>query len=175
MKAKFSVVIPAYNCEKVIGDALNSVLGQTKAEYIGEIIVVNDGSKDNTQNIVEEYIKKNMTQPVIMLINKENAGVSAARNDGVKVSSYNWIAFLDSDDEWYPDKIERQTKIIDEIGEENIDCLGGSFNGDILSILGKKYSGLFKTKVSQICLKNFPQPSTAIIKKRVFDELGGFD
>lgn len=72
---------------------------------------------------------------------------------------------MDADDEWYPDKIERQYKIISKLGEKNIDSLGGSFNGDVLNILGKKYSGLFKAKVSQICLKNFPQPSTAIIKK----------
>lgn len=175
MKPKFSVVIPAYNCENVIIDALNSVLFQTKLEYIGEIIVVNDGSEDNTQTVIEKYASDKRNDMKIHIINKSNGGVSAARNIGVKRASYEWIAFLDSDDEWYPDKIERQAKIIQELGEEQVDCLGGSFNGDVLSILGKKYTGLILANVKQICLKNFPQPSTAVIKRNVFDSLNGFD
>lgn len=175
MKTRFSVVIPAYNCEAVIVDALDSILSQTKREYIGEIIVVNDGSKDNTKAVIEKYAASKKDEIDIYLINKENGGVSAARNDGVKKASFEWIAFLDSDDEWYPEKIERQAEIIETIGYDHIDCLGGSFNGDELSILGKKYVGLFRANIKQICLRNFPQPSTAIIKKSVFAELHGFD
>ena len=175
MKPKFSVVIPAYNCEDVITDALNSVLSQTKLNYIGEIIVVNDGSRDNTQAVLEKYVADKKDDMNIHIINKPNGGVSAARNDGVRIAKYEWIAFLDSDDEWYPEKIERQAKIIEKIGNDQIDCLGGSFNGDVLSILGRKYVGLFRANIKQICLKNFPQPSTAVIKKKVFDNLNGFD
>lgn len=175
MKTKFSVVIPAYNCESVIVDALDSILSQTKREYIGEIIVVNDGSKDNTKAVLEEYAASKKDEIKIYIINKENGGVSAARNDGVKKASFEWIAFLDSDDEWCPDKIERQAEIIEKIGCDQIDCLGGSFNGDEFSILGKKYVGFFQANIKQICIRNFPQPSTAIIKKKVFDSLNGFD
>ena len=125
--------------------------------------------------MVEGYIEDKVGTLPILVINKENGGVSSARNTGVKNASYEWIAFLDSDDEWLQNKMERQVKIIDQIGEDQIDCLGGSFQGDKLNILGKKYEGLFKAHVKQICIKNFPQPSTAIIKKSVFDELHGFD
>lgn len=72
-------------------------------------------------------------------------------------------------------KRERQAKIINKIGGEQIDCLGGSFDDDVLGILGKKHVGLFQTNIKQICLKNFPQPSTGVIKKDVFDRLKGFD
>lgn len=84
MKSKFSVVIPAYNCEKVIKDALDSVLSQTELNLIGEVIVVNDGSKDNTKYVVEKYIEKHSDKLFIKLINKPNGGVSTARNVGVR-------------------------------------------------------------------------------------------
>lgn len=174
MQIKFSVVIPAYNCETVISDALDSILSQTKLEYIGEIIIVNDGSTDNTRAVIEKYVA-DKEEIKIHIINKENGGVSAARNDGVNKAAFEWIAFLDSDDEWYPEKIERQVEIIEKIGYDQIDCLGGSFNGDVFCIFWKKYVGLFRANIKQICLRNFPQPSTVVIKKQVFDSLNGFD
>lgn len=173
MSLKFSVVIPAYNCEMVIVDALNSVCNQTENQYIGEIIVVNDGSSDHTLQKVKEY--KNQSNILIKIINQKNSGVSKSRNVGVENAKYDWIAFLDSDDEWYKDKIERQVQLIQDIGETNIDALGGSIDGDELRILTKKYKGTFKATINQICMKNFPQPSTAIVKRKVFRSIGGFD
>lgn len=173
MSLMFSVVIPVYNGESVIADALDSVCKQTAVQYIGEIIVVNDGSSDKTLNRVMEY-KKFSSVPII-IIDQKNNGVSTARNVGVKNAKNDWIAFLDSDDEWYLDKVERQVNLILSIGEANIDALGGSFEGDELKIFTKKYRGTFKANIVQICLKNFPQPSTAVIKRSVFNDIGGFD
>ncbi len=176
MTPNISVVIPAYNCEEFIIDALDSVYGQTGIDTIKEVIVVDDGSTDNTRYVVEDYEKKlPIGCPKLVLINKENGGVSSARNTGAKYATGTWLAFLDSDDEWFDSKIERQCEIIENIGEENIDCLGGSFLGDTLSILTKKYEGLFRANIKQICLKNFPQPSTAIVKTSIFHAIGGFD
>lgn len=176
MKNKISVIIPAYNSSLYICDALDSVYNQTALNLINEVIVINDGSTDDTLKKLEEYKKKlNNNLPELIIYDQENSGVSKSRNIGVSLSKSKWIAFLDSDDEWFENKIEYQCKVIDSVGEENIDCLGGSFENDYLKILLKKYTNLFKANIKQICIKNFPQPSTAMIKKDVFEEIGGFD
>ena len=103
---KISVIIPMYNAENTILTALNSIKNQTyKCEY--EVIVVNDGSLDNSKKIVEEYILEN-PQLTIILINQINGGVSKARNEGLKRAKGDYIALLDSDDEWLPQKVEKQ-------------------------------------------------------------------
>ncbi|MEG1685633.1 MAG: glycosyltransferase [Bacteroides sp.] len=88
-----SIVIPLYNKEKYIARAIHSIFSQTFCEF--EIVVVNDGSTDRSSSIVEE-----MNHPLIRLINQENRGVSAARNRGIEESNFEYIAFLDADDEW---------------------------------------------------------------------------
>ena len=101
-----SVVIPAYNAEKTIAATLQSVLNQTYPP--SEVIVVNDGSKDGTKERVLEFGDR------VRLINQENSGVSAARNFGVENSNSDWIAFLDSDDLWLPEKLECQVSLLEK-------------------------------------------------------------
>ncbi len=97
---KCSVVIPTHNRLEVLRRALNSISNQTLQPF--EVIVVDDGSTDNTcQSIQQEF-------PNVILLSQEQKGVSAARNKGISVSQGNWIAFLDSDDEWHLKKLERQ-------------------------------------------------------------------
>ena len=103
-----SVVIPAYNAEKTIIECINSVLNQTRIDLIEEIIIVDDGSKDQTANVVRE----NFDNKLIRIISKSNGGVSSARNTGIKSAKGKWIALLDSDDIWLPNKIEKQVKAI---------------------------------------------------------------
>jgi glycosyltransferase involved in cell wall biosynthesis len=95
-----SVVIPAYNCAAYIGRAIDSVLRQTRLPE--EIIVIDDGSSDNTAEVIVAYGDK------VKLIRQENAGASVARNAGIKAAKGNWIAFLDGDDEWLPNKLQLQ-------------------------------------------------------------------
>ena len=97
---KISVVIPAYNAEKTIGRAIESVLSQTRPA--DEVIVVDDGSTDVTAEVVRLYGDK------VVLIQQENAGASVARNTGINAAKGNWIAFLDGDDEWLPEKLQLQ-------------------------------------------------------------------
>ena len=99
---KISVVIPAYNSEETIARAINSVLAQTRPA--DEIIVIDDGSMDKTAQIVGSYGEK------VILIRQENAGVSVARNKGIEAATGDWIAFLDADDEWLPDKLKLQSE-----------------------------------------------------------------
>lgn len=102
-----SVIIPLYNRASTIERAINSVLIQ---KYIGEIIVVDDGSNDNGPAIVDSLSKKNNLIKLVMT--NSNMGASHARNIGIKIAKYELIAFLDSDDEWLPNKIEKQIYLL---------------------------------------------------------------
>ncbi len=97
-----SVVIPAFNNEKYIARAIGSVLAQTRPA--DEIIVVDDGSTDGTANEVRTF------GDTVRLIRQKNGGASAARNAGVLAAAGEWIAFLDADDEWLPNKLELQVE-----------------------------------------------------------------
>lgn len=94
---KVSVIIPTYNRAHCVGEAIESVLSQTFRDF--ELIVVDDGSTDNTQEVLSKY------GSAIRVIRQENSGVSAARNTGIKASRGEWVAFLDSDDLWEPEKL----------------------------------------------------------------------
>ena len=104
---KVSIIVPVYNCEKYIKECINSVINQTYKNL--EIIIVDDKSTDNSLSIINSFKDKRIK--VISL--KENSGVSIARNKGVEVSTGELICFLDSDDYWNKEKIEKQVKFID--------------------------------------------------------------
>ncbi len=94
---KVSIIIPVYNGAKFVKDAIESVLAQTYKDY--EIIVVNDGSTDNTEEVLRPYIDKGL----IRYFYQENKGVSAARNKGINEARGEYVAFLDADDVWLPE------------------------------------------------------------------------
>jgi len=103
-----SVIIPTYNRDEFVTKAVDSVLSQSYTSY--ELIVVDDGSTDNTREVLKPYMDR------ISYIYQENAGVSAARNAGIMAASGRWIAFLDSDDTWMPDKLARQIQCLGNQG-----------------------------------------------------------
>lgn len=103
-----SVVIPTYNRADLLGRALDSVLGQTFADY--EVLVIDDGSTDGTAAAAARYAERD--RRVQYLRQPENRGVSAARNRGLCEARGEFVAFLDSDDEWMPDKLERQLAVM---------------------------------------------------------------
>jgi len=103
-KTKFSVVIPTYNRVDRLENALKSVFAQTFSNY--EVIVVDDGSTDGTQKFLEKY-------PSVRAIYQINQGPAAARNTGIRAASGEFVVFLDSDDWWAPDKLERQARYLD--------------------------------------------------------------
>jgi glycosyltransferase involved in cell wall biosynthesis len=108
MEAKaitISVVIPAYNAADHIRGAIDSVLAQTR--QVDEIIVVDDGSTDATPDIAQSYGDK------VIYIHQQNASAGATRNAGIRAAKSEWIAFLDSDDEWVPEKIQLQAGLIE--------------------------------------------------------------
>ncbi|MGL6099159.1 MAG: glycosyltransferase family 2 protein [Fusobacteriaceae bacterium] len=168
-----SVVIPMYNSKDTIERALNSVVNQT---YNGnmEIIVINDGSKDNSLEIVENYKNKLIKSNIeFKIIDKKNGGVSTARNAGLKIASGKYIALLDSDDEWLKNKLKIQIEQLNENIE--IDFLGCERNQEKTKIFFKELKGLNKVKLNDLLIKMFPQTSTAIFKKEILKEVGYYD
>ena len=121
-----SVIIAAYNASETIVRCLDSVKKQTYPNI--EVVVVNDGSTDGTKVIVEDYIAKNVALNIV-LFNQINAGPSIARNNGIKYSTGKYIAFLDSDDEWFPEKVENQIECFLKYTEIDLVgcgyCIGG--------------------------------------------------
>lgn len=101
----FSVIIPAYNAEKFIMNSIQSVLNQTYEGF--ELIVVDDGSKDGTKGVIERF-----KDDRLRYVYQENAGVSAARNRGILESKYEFICFLDADDEWRPEHLSVMSGLI---------------------------------------------------------------
>ncbi|QXE90602.1 glycosyltransferase [Geomonas subterranea] len=105
----FSVVIPAYNSAPFIAKALDSVRAQTLTDY--EVVITNDGSKDETVQVIEEYARRHPDYPV-KLASQQNKGIGGARNNGIFRSTGRFIAFLDADDFWHPTKLERMAALL---------------------------------------------------------------
>ena len=103
-EALVSIVMPAYNCEDFIGIALDSVINQTYQNW--EVIVVDDCSTDNTAKLVQEYVKKDNRIKYHKL--DRNSGAAVARNKAVDLANGKYMAFLDSDDVWFPEKLTKQ-------------------------------------------------------------------
>ena len=165
---KISVIIPTFNRKHTLQRAIDSVLAQTFKPY--EIIIVDDGSKDGTK----EWLLQNY--PSVQYIHQPNNGVSSARNKGIQISQGSWIALLDSDDEWMPEKLEYQSRFI-EVNRDSSFCHTNEIwirNGVRVNQMKKhkKYGGDIFKHCLDICRIS---PSSSIIKKDVFEEVGAFD
>lgn len=110
LKPLVSVVTPVYNCEKTIGKTIESVINQTFSDF--EMIIVDDKSSDKTAKIVEDYQKKDKRIKYHPLSKK--SGASVARNTAIKKAQGRFVAFLDGDDLWYPEKLEKQIKFMQD-------------------------------------------------------------
>lgn len=173
METKFeiSVVIPMYNSEKSILYSLESIKNQSVQP--NEIIIVDDGSTDSSSMLVRNFTTQNPNLN-IRLIQKANGGVSSARNLGMKQAKSDWIALLDSDDEWYKNKLELQIEILRE--NNKIDFLGTSrANYKVERILWLKINRITKIPYKYLFLKFIFQPSTVIFKKKILSSVGYFD
>ena len=165
---KISVIIPTFNRKHTLQRAIDSVLAQTFKPY--EIIIVDDGSKDGTK----EWLLQNY--PSVQYIHQPNNGVSSARNKGIQISQGSWIALLDSDDEWMPEKLEYQSRFL-EMNRDSSFCHTNEIwirNGVRVNQMKKhkKYGGDIFKHCLDICRIS---PSSSIIKKDVFEEVGAFD
>ena len=168
---KVSVIIPTYNRAKYIAETIDSVLKQTFSDF--EIIVVNDGSTDNT----EETIKEQFEDKVIYLY-KPNGGPASARNMGISVAKGEYIAFLESDDLWFPEKLEIQTRFMDanpEIGLTGSRAL--MFKESAIGELEDQALLVHKDTPTLKCLlqDNRLLLLTVMVRKTCLDDIAGFD
>ncbi|MGQ6949513.1 glycosyltransferase family 2 protein [Vibrio cholerae] len=168
-----SIVVPVYNSSSSIIQCLLSIVNQESFNFKKEIVIVNDGSTDNSEELILDFIKVHKEQD-IKYIFKCNGGVSSARNIGVHSCKYDWIAFLDSDDVWLPNKLNKQFNVIFN-SKFNIDFLGSARNDEKLYLLGRKINYLHKATVFELLIKMFPQTSTAIVKRELLCKVGGYD
>ena len=175
-----SAIIPAYNADQFIAQAIQSVLDQTYRSY--EIIVVDDGSTDKTKAILREFNGQ------IRCINQENRGPSAARNAGINIAQGKYICFLDADDLWTPDKLEVQIDFLER--HPNIALVFSDHQdfkaGDVVSrsFLDDKMEMFGETLVTEVPIQsaflkliqeNFISTPTVMLRKTCFDEIGLFD
>jgi glycosyltransferase involved in cell wall biosynthesis len=168
MTQNINIIIPTYNRASLLKRAIDSVLEQTRSEF--ELIVVDDGSNDNTQELLKSYGSH------ITVLTQEHRGVSATRNLGIAHSTNDWIAFLDSDDEWKPHKLEHQLSYIQEhptckICQTEEDWIR---NGKGVNPKNKhqKPSGWIFEESLKLCLVS---PSSVMIHREVFETVGVFD
>ncbi len=165
-----SIVIPLYNKAHTIKRTLGSVLAQTFKDF--EVVIVNDGSTDNGVNVIHKFTNDKR----IKIIEQENQGVSVARNQGVFNSKYNYIAFLDGDDEWLPEYLEYMHKSILKYPKAGFICCAGIIKtGNIELIrLAKKY----ENQITEINFFENPHvflhTSATVVLKSEFNKAGGF-
>lgn len=168
-----SVVIPAYNASRTIGETLRSAAAQTHAEL--EILVVDDGSTDETPDIIRSHAAADGR---IRLLSQANAGVAAARNAGIAASAGEFIAPLDADDLWHPAKIERQLSVFREGG----DRLGLVYTWFALidrhsRVVQLRHEPRHQGDVLRaLAFHNFiGNGSSALVRRTAFDRTGGYD
>lgn len=164
----FSVIVPTYNREKIIKRAINSIVNQTFVNF--ELIIVDDGSTDETKRIVEAYEDER-----IKYVYKENGGQNSALNRGLEVAIGKYIAFCDSDDEWLPDKLLKtyeKFKADDEIGV--VYHLTGIRDNGLLELARNDVleGWIYKEVLAQGYLTS---PTFLTCKKECFDIIGKFD
>jgi len=178
LRIEISVVIPAYNAADTVCDSLDSVKNQTRTDCIREVIVVDDGSSDDTAARVEAWRRENEGLPFeVILFSQPNGGVSKARNAGVRKSKGNYIAFLDSDDVWDETKLEKQSRIMEDYPQ--IRMLGTGWKGRNRfpgrRIRNRKGYPLYGMSVRDELIKYWPPTSSVLVRKDDLEVVGGFD
>lgn len=166
-----TAIIPSYNCERFVTQAIDSALRQTYSPL--EVILVDDGSTDDTYKLLTPYLGS------IKYIKQKNQGLSSARNAGIQRARGEYIAFLDADDIWNENKIQKQisfiieNKIIDVVG-----CYGEFIDADgahITNFARPVYSSKIRFKNELISKNNFSGGSEVVLRSECFKKLGLFD
>lgn len=158
---RISVIIPVYNGEKYLGEAINSILGQSYKPF--EVIIIDDGSTDKTSEIATAYKKD------LIYFFQDNAGIAASRNLGVNMAKGNYISFLDADDLWIKEKLRIQKKQLE--ADPSIDIIFGAVKHFYSPDTDEKFKKSVKCPSE---LSSGLLPGTMLIKKRTFLSVGFF-
>ncbi len=170
-----SVIIPTYNRATALRRAVESVLRQR--DFVGEILIIDDGSDDNTKEVVEVLKANALPQDHdIRYYFSDNEGPSAARNKGMELSSHSFITFLDSDDHWAGDKLFKQMEMLRRNPEFSISHTQEKWLRRGQHLNQKKIHSPRHGYIFDHCLLLCAVGmSTVVMKKAIYEELGGFD
>lgn len=167
---KVSVIIPTYNREDYISETIQSVLDQTHKDF--EVIVIDDGSTDNTKEKLAPFLKN------IKLLEQNNSERAVARNNGIKNSSGKYIAFLDSDDIWTPNKLEKQIDILDSKKDIILaygQCERINEKGKKIKTAKRQREGYNGNVFEKLLYRNFVVSATSVIRRDYFEKTKGFE
>lgn len=175
---KVSVIITCYNEEEYVGEAIKSVINQTCYEAISEIIVVDDGSEDRSEEVIREWEDR---CDKLRYVYQENQGLPGARNTGIELSSGEFIALQDVDDLWLEDRLERQLSVVEEypdVGLVYSDVY--SFRNGEHGSRERGYCNRYKYSDDDVLQRFFVHggpiiPSTTLINRDCFRTVGRFD
>ncbi len=168
-----TIIIPAFNADAVISAALDSILAQTYQNW--NAIIINDGSTDQTGKIADAFSKKDLR---FRVIHQENSGVSAARNAGLARADGEWIAFLDADDVWLPEKLSLQLDLARRFPESDL-IFSNYFLWDGSRDLSLRYISRKKFPQGKILQRliffNLFGLSSVVLRQKILQDVGGFD
>ncbi len=163
---KVSVIIPVYGVEKYIASTVQSVLEQTYKNF--ELLIIDDGSPDKSLEICQQF-----TDPRIRIISQENQGVAAARNTGIRYAQGQYLALLDGDDLWLPQKLEKHVEHLDNSPNVGVSFSRSAFIDEADKPLGiyqmSKLEGI--TPLDLLCRTPVGNGSVAVIRREVFDAI----
>ena len=172
---RVSVVVPTFNRAHLVVDALESAIQQSQLPL--EIIIIDDGSTDETENVVKEWMGNQSSDVVVHYIKQTNQGGSAARNHGIRLAKGEFIAFLDSDDVWHREKLERQVNVMETSAR-----IGGVYCGlrHVEMATESTYDPVRSyprgNLLEQLLIRDVTAPtSTYLVRREVFDKVGTFD
>ncbi len=175
-EVEISVILPTYNRANLISRAINSVINQTYQKF--QLIIVDDDSIDNTEMIIKEY----NNPKICYLKHPYNMGPAEARNTGIKYARSNYLAFIDSDDKWFPEKLEKQLEVFLKYSYNNLGIVYSDMirvDKDNREIYWR--SPDFKLEVKDLYKKSLNYEvenigiSTAMIRKECLKKIGYFD
>lgn len=164
---KVSVILPVYNVEKFVAEAINSVLAQTYTNF--EALIVDDGSTDRSIEICQQF-----TDPRIKIIRQKNRGLSGARNTGIRHAEGEYLAFLDSDDAWLPEKLEKHVAHLESSPAVGVSFSRSAFIDQEGKSLGLSLMTEFDEEISlrqMLCRCPVGNGSTVVIRKEVFEDI----
>ena len=171
---RVTVIIPAYNYARFLPMAIRSVLGQSCPDW--ELVIVDDGSTDNTAEVVQPFLKSDAR---VRYVHQKNAGLSAARNTGIRHAHTPFVALLDADDEWEPAFLERGLEAFQRLPAEfglvaTASCLMDAA-GQLLPASDRGTKSEREIRAEELILKNRFHASSPLIRREVFETCGMFD
>ncbi len=170
---QISVIIPTYNCAALLPRAIRSAYAQTLPP--AEVVVVNDGSTDDTAQVLEELAP---TLPANFVYeNKLNGGEASGRNRGVELATGEFVAFIDQDDVWHPEKLERQMKLFEQDPELGLTFTAKTqISGESSETVGPRdWDTAPEHALRELMIGCCITPSTVVARKRVLEAAGPFD